>query len=162
MNRQAEIAKLKARLAELEKEPEQLVIFDGWKPGYMEVYYMPHFMDSSLYNNDKWTDHELDLLLQGKGLIFKTPEQAAAVADAFCVLMELRNQEGAGNRDVNNRGWCIFIDQHARLTFDSFYQYLLAFIYPCFPSRELCERAVNNVGRERVERCLKLFAMVSL
>lgn len=83
------IAQLKAELAELEKEPEQLVIFDGWEPEKGDIIYWPNLNAACVYDSVFKEKYEAKFA-------FRNPKQVAAILDAFCVLMELRNQEGAG------------------------------------------------------------------
>ena len=152
------IAQLKAELAELEKEPEQLVIFDGWEPEKGDIIYWPNLNAECVYDSVFKEKYEAKFA-------FRNPKQAAAILDAFCVLMELRNQEGAGQVHSDGIGYVFrygMTDYIAPFDYGIYGILAGAFICPCFPSQELCERAVNNVGRERVEHCLKLFAMVSL
>ena len=152
-----------AQIDELEKEPEHkpLVIFDGWKPGMCDQYSAPDFVRDAPYGTYTFNNDTYDRMIAKRCLAFRTHEQAAAVADAFCVLMELRNQEGAGLVNVNGDGY-VYEIYDGEFLYDYWCPLAKSFICPPFPSRELCERAVNNVGRERVERCLKLFAMVPL
>lgn len=170
MNKQERLAALKAQISELltrknqllgqiyelEKEPEPLVIFDGWKPELFKDCFMPDTIAGKgaclLYDDGKNT-----------ALTFNKRDKSDAVADAFCVLMELRNQEGAGQVSILNGCHIVYFNEIEGFITVTYNKYGAGgFICPCFPSQELCERAVNNVGRERVERCLKLFAMVAL
>lgn len=84
--------------------------------------------------------------------------------DALSVLLELRAQPGAGRACRSGVGWVMDLtsDDDEAPIFDCRMLTLSRYarLCPCFPSEPKLMSAIHAVGRTRVERALRVFAML--
>lgn len=59
-----------------------------WKPDDGEQYYVPHVDPTAMFGTWVWRDSELDLYRLGHGLVFSTPDEAAALSKKMLQLAE--------------------------------------------------------------------------
>lgn len=67
---------------------EKTVVKFPWKPDDGEQYYVPHVDPTAMFGTWVWRDSELDLYRLGHGLVFSTPDEAAALAKKMLELAE--------------------------------------------------------------------------
>ena len=140
--------------------PSKVVLFDGWVPHIGEDYYAPDPISPTgagtvLSNsNDAYDQRAIS-----RAAVFQTGEKAALVADALFVMLELRNQEGAGEVGYDCQGYVLQIEPEGDIRVDTWIIPTRTMICPCFPSSGQLNRAVEAVGRDRVERALKVWGM---
>lgn len=67
---------------------EETVVKFPWKPDDGEQYYVPHVDPTAMFGIWVWRDSELDLYRLGHGLVFSTPDEAAALAKKMLELAE--------------------------------------------------------------------------
>lgn len=158
-NLEAELAALKAE-REAEKNPpapEMITVFDGWKPGPNDLYACV-----SLVEPRGCTGYTMVMggEVKRRCAAFKTEAQARAVADAIAVMLELRNQPGAGTYDDSEDGWVAQL-AGKELDTDFWGKYKAqAMLCPPFGSEEQLVAALDAVGRDRAERALRVWGML--
>lgn len=119
-------------------------------------------------SNDRFTPEHMDwTTLSAKEdddqNVFPSQQIAEAYADAFRVMLELRRCEGAGHyyeEYGDFYGWSICqwgsnpLDWYPKGCHEMF-----AF-FPPFPTEELAQAAIDNVGKERIIAAMQLLANV--
>lgn len=92
--------------------------------------------------------------------IFPDEKTAEGYADAFRVMLELRRCEGAGHyyeEYGDQYGWTISLSEVD--TYAKDYVEVFAF-FPPFPTKELAQSALDNVGKDRVLSAIRFLANV--
>lgn len=71
-----------------------------WKPAFGEKYYTPSIDRKDflfLYTVDSWTDDKYDKEFYKRGLVFKTREEAIAMAEKLLSLVKEERNDGTNN-----------------------------------------------------------------
>lgn len=152
------IAELKAEIERLEKEAGNVWV--RFEPVREQGYWVPFFGASTMTHEYDFDADDVDDEFAKKGLVFETPEQAAAVADAIIVMCQLRRCEGAGSRNSEGSGFIYQVTPNGNFMCDYWVEVSFNTICPAFPTKTLCMAAVEKVGRDRVIAAIKLWAMV--
>lgn len=159
---QALSAKLEALVIAEQETPKKVVtVFDGWQPERGDTYHTVGVGDKDGTFQEVYTGERFDAISTSRCAVFRTQEQAKLVADAIFVMMELRNQPEAGEVSEGGGGWYTYVNAEGTMEVAAaWYGAAQASVCPCFPSLAALNTAIKNVGEERVERALRVMAML--
>lgn len=143
------VAAIQQRIEEIEKEasqkeekktPWQLADIGG------DGYFVYACLDGTIGQGERCTDLDYNTFAQ--------QAVAQGFANAFSVMIQLRQCEGAGERGADGCGW--------RLTSEETYDWwrgdsTLSF-FPPFPSKELASAAAKSVGVDKIIAAYKFLA----
>lgn len=140
------------RLEELNKQIEELknveIEEDGfWKPEHMNDYW---YIDSfGKVFKDRWNDSRSNFYSLCFGNVFKTKEEAEFEAERLRVYRELRQYSSNGKlcKDYFYLGYDIFKKD---IVYVKVSNSIIRYGDLCFESKELTEKAVESVGKDKV------------
>lgn len=146
---QSEVEAMKKQEAEKEKKDSPWALAEL---GSLDAYFVNSFIDGGVLG-----------FVERKSLrdfnAFKTEETAKGFANAFHVMIALRQCEGAGDgfvEDHQKNGW--FLDRDGDCMRDLLYRADSFTLCPPFPSEDLLGNAVEVVGADNIVAAYKFLA----
>lgn len=135
---QSEVEAMKKQEAEKEKKDSPWALAEL---GSMDAYFVNSCIDGGVLG-----------FVERKSLrdfnAFKTEETAKGFANAFHVMIALRQCEGAGETDKDDEGFYLTQDGYSGITTSEDWESFC--VCPPFPSEELLMKAVEEVGEDKI------------
>ena len=144
-----QLADIQAELAVMKEKQKEMSVATPWaitSVGTNGYAVHAHFIGDCI-DTSRVSEEDLNA--------FAKEEVAQGFANAFRVMILLRQCEGAGQWEENGRGWTV---SAAWGEVDNFSCTEFFTICPPFPSRELAKAAADKVGIENIKAAYKFLA----
>lgn len=157
------LEELEAQLKDIQQQIDEMKIVHTGMPYKNEPCYFPMlagcgewYFESCNFNIDRLNK---PTTAESDQNIFPTEEIASAYGDAFRVMLELRRCVGAGHYYEEYGEKCGYTYDGVCIAHEWGGSQLFSLVPP-FPTRELCQAAVDKIGCLRIQAAYKLLANV--
>lgn len=153
MNENMSLEKLKQQIISILEEIEKETSQNQWKKIPWQLaeanepaYYFDVVLSGDVLDGYRSASYDLNA--------FKEESVAKGFANAFSVMIQLRQCEGAGDRDQDGRGW--LVDSSGELDWGDDSTHFG--VFPLFPNKEKALAAAESVGIDKIMAAYKFLA----
>lgn len=141
---EAQVKELQKQIEEMKNAPSQRGYSSPWALVEDEYgYCVGAFLNGKIGQSEKANENDYNA--------FKEEHVAQGFANAFHVMIALRQCEGAGEVGEEGKGWFMSsadMKVWGNPTYDSYFYYYT--LVPPFPSEDLLNKAIESVGKEKI------------